>query len=123
MTHLRTKIGRFYLLSMVWYYSPMPEVRPTTELNAAASAIKYAQQVRMHHRRRTQPGSKQREADINIAKQRLKDAMRPLRTMIGRFPYGPQTEAAERNRAEIYEASAAIQRERRKLWKMQRRVR
>ena len=48
----------------------------------------------------------------------LKRAMRPLRSEIGRFPYGPQTDEAEANREEIREASTAIQRERRKLWKM-----
>jgi hypothetical protein len=98
----------------------MPEIRPTRELASADAAVKYAQSVRAHHRRRTQPGSKQREADIDVALGRLKDSMRPLRTMIGRFPYGPQTDEARKNRHEIYEASDAIQRERRKLWKMRR---
>ena len=46
--------------------------------------------------------------------------MKPLRSEIGRFPYGPQTDEAEANRERIRQASDALQRERRKLWKMRR---
>jgi hypothetical protein len=45
--------------------------------------------------------------------------MGPLRSEIGRFAYGPQTTLAERNRQAIRDASDKLQRERRKLWKMQ----
>jgi hypothetical protein len=96
----------------------MPQTRPTAELDAAQAAVMNAQRVREFHRRRTEKSSKQRQQDIDLALDRLKEAMKPLKSMIGRFPYGPATEAAERNRDDIREASEAIQRERRKLWKM-----
>jgi hypothetical protein len=96
----------------------MPAVRPETELDAATAAVENAQRVREHHRRRTEKRSSQREQDITVALDRIAEAMRPLKSMIGRFPYGPQTTAAERNREEIRQASLALQRERRKLWKM-----
>lgn len=96
----------------------MPANRPTEDIEFAEAAVAYAQQVRSFHRRRTERGSKSREADIDVALDRLKAAMRPLRTHIGRFAYGPQTTTAEKNRQAIREASDAIQRERRKLWKL-----
>lgn len=96
----------------------MPNRLPKDAIEAAASAVAYAQQVRAFHRRRTDRTSKQREADIELAQTRLREAMGPLRAEIGRFPYGPQTDLAEHNREVIREASAALQSERRKLWKM-----
>lgn len=96
----------------------MPQVLPEKLLRRAQAAVENAERVRKVHRRRTPRGSDQREADLRAALDRLKDAMRPLRSEIGRFPYGPATPEAERNREIIYEASRAIQRERRKLWKM-----
>jgi hypothetical protein len=97
----------------------MPAKLPVDILDAADRAIENAQRVRRFHRRRTERDSVQRKTDIVVALQRLKEAMRPLRTEIGRFPYGPQTDSAEANREAIRERSAAIQSERRKLWKMQ----
>jgi hypothetical protein len=44
--------------------------------------------------------------------------MKPLRSQIGKFQYGPQTTVAEENREAMRLASEAIQRERRKLWKL-----
>jgi hypothetical protein len=96
----------------------MPEKLPEDDLEAAERAVAYAQQVRTYHRRRTERRSTQRAADIEVALKRIKEAMRPLKSHIGRFPYGPQTTTAEANRAAIYAASLALQRERRKLWKM-----
>lgn len=90
-------------------------------MRAAKAAVDNAAKVRKFHARRTQTGSKQRAADIEMALARLKEAMAPLRSEIGRFPYGPQTDAAEANRERISEMSEAIQRERRKLWKMRKR--
>jgi hypothetical protein len=103
----------------MWYDSCMPANRPTTELDAAERAVEHARGVRAYHRRRTEKDSRQRQQDIEIALGRIRDAMKPLKSMIGSFPYGPQTETAERNREEVREASLALQRERRKLWKMQ----
>lgn len=96
----------------------MPETLPFDILDAADRAVDNAQRVRRFHRRRTEAHSAQRRADIEIALSRLKEAMAPLRTEIGRFPYGPSTDTAENNRQSIRARSAAIQIERRKLWKM-----
>lgn len=87
----------------------------------AVAAVANAQRVRAFHRRRTQTDSQQRQDDIGIALARLKEAMTPLRSEIGRFPYGAQTDEAEVARDRIREASHNIQVERRKLWKMQKR--
>ena len=97
----------------------MPESLPRPELTAAKQAIEHAQRVRAAHRRRSSRGTPQRERDITLALERIAKAMTPLRSMIGRFPYGPQTDEAEFNRQRIRDASQALQRERRKLWKMQ----
>jgi hypothetical protein len=96
----------------------MPKDLPVDEIAAAEAAVVFAQRVRAMHARRTDKRNTQREADVEYALQRIKEAMEPLRSAIGRFPYGPQTTAAEANREAIRQASAALQRERRKLWKM-----
>ncbi len=96
----------------------MPQVLPEKLLRRAQAAVENAERVRKVHRRRTARGTEQREADLQLALDRLKDAMKPLRSEIGRFPYGPNTPEAARNRELIYESSRTIQRERRKLWKM-----
>lgn len=102
----------------MWYASFMPSELPKDAIETAEAAVAFAQQVRRYHRRRTQRDAKQRSTDVNLALERLKEAMGPLRSEIGRFPYGPQTTQAERNRQKIRDTSDAIQRERRKLWKM-----
>ena len=96
----------------------MPKELPKDVIAAAEAAIVFAQQTRKLHRRRTQVQSDQRQRDIEQALTRLRDAMAPLRSEIGRFPYGPQTTVAERNRQRIRDASTDIQRERMKLHKM-----
>jgi hypothetical protein len=96
----------------------MPQKRPDSELDAANAAVLNAVRVREFHARRTEKNSKHRMQDIDLALERLREAMKPLKSMIGQFPYGPTTEAAESNRDEIRAASAEIQRQRRKLWKM-----
>lgn len=75
----------------------------------------------MFHAKRTGKDSPQRKADIELALERLKEAMKPLKSEIGKFPYGPQTDQAEANRQIIRDASAAIQAQRRKLWKLNKR--
>lgn len=102
----------------MWYDSFMPSELPTRDIDAAMAAVAFARQVRSYHARRTGRNTAQRKSDIETALERLRAAMVPLRSEIGRFPYGPQTTTAERNRDVIREASAAIQEERRKLWKM-----
>lgn len=100
----------------------MPNKLNAPAMQEAEAAVVYAQRVRERHRRRTSRGSKQREKDIALALARLKVAMRPLKSEIGRFKYGPQNDVAEANRDAIREASLAIQRERRKLFKMKKRI-
>ncbi len=99
----------------------MPEELPTADIEVAEAAVHNARTVRKIHAKRTERGNSQRESDIGLALQRLKSAMIPLRSEIGRFSYGPQTETAFGNRQKIYRASQALQSERRKLWKMQKR--
>ncbi len=88
-------------------------------LKEALAAIRQARDVRAFHRRRTQRGSAQREADLQEARNRLKSAMLPLRSYLGAVPYRkhslPQQEVTQRVRT----ASLQIQSERRQLWKMQ----
>ena len=98
----------------------MPSQLPTDAVDRADAAVVFAQQVRKKHRRKRRRTSAQRRADIDEALKRLKEAMGPLRSEIGRFPYGPQTDAAEENREAIRARSHALQSERRKLWKMRR---
>ena len=54
-----------------------------------------------------------------IGLERLAQAMKPIRSEIARFPYGPQTDTAEANRQKLRNLSKQIQGERRRLWKMQ----
>ena len=96
----------------------MPSDLPKDAIETARAAVVLAQSVRSRHRRRTDRGSARRVADIHHALDRLTTAMAPLRSEIGRFPYGPQTTVAEKERELIRDASAALQVERRKLWKM-----
>jgi hypothetical protein len=91
----------------------------STEMETARAAVRNAVLVRNHHKRRTRKGDPQRETDIALALERLKEAMKPLRRAIGQFPYDHQTEAAGERREEIRELSAEIQGQRRRLWKMQ----
>jgi hypothetical protein len=102
----------------MWYGSPMPAQLPVEAMNEAELAVTNAQEVRAHHRKRTARGDRQRRNDLQLAFERVKEAMKPLRSEIGKFPYGPQTQTAADNREAIRDASKALQAERRKLWKM-----
>jgi len=101
----------------------MPAQLPTEAVDEAHASVAFAQLVRKRHARRSATVSEQRARDIDLALERLRLAMRPLKSAIGGFMYGPQTQVAEENRQTIREASHAIQRERRKLWKMQKATR
>jgi hypothetical protein len=96
----------------------MPAELPQQAMKEARLAVTNAQEVRAFHRKRTARNDRQRKNDLTLAFERVKEAMRPLRSEIGKFPYGPQTQEAADNRQAIRDASAALQRERRKLWKM-----
>lgn len=97
----------------------MPAELPITDLKAAKAAVAHAQAVRKSHARRTDVRAKHRTQDLKLAQERIAEAMKPIRSAIGRFPMGPQTDAAEANRDIIYAVSRELQAERRKLWKMQ----
>jgi hypothetical protein len=105
----------------VWYTSLMPHRLDPAIISAAESAVEHAQRVRRTHARRTERTTPQRVVDIDMALARLHEAMRPLKSEIGKFRYGPVTPEAEENRTKIRDASESIQRERRKLWKMKNR--
>lgn len=95
----------------------MPHQLQPSALVHAEAAVAFAQEVRAHHRRRTDKRSSQRRSDINLALSRIAQAMKPLRSEIGRFTY-PQSGLTADQQQAVREASAALQRERRKLWKM-----
>jgi hypothetical protein len=94
------------------------EIDPV-DLDTARAAVRNAVNVRNHHKRRTRKGDEQREKDIALALERLKDSMKPLRRAIAQFPYDVQTDAAEEKRGVVRALSADIQAQRRRLWKMQ----
>lgn len=103
----------------MWYDSSMPQTERTEMLDEAVAAVRHAQRVRQTHRRRSDKSSKQRQRDIEMALTRLREAMKPIRSELGRFPTGsPDTPRHRKYRADVKEASAAVQRERRKLFKM-----
>lgn len=87
-------------------------------LKEANLAVKNAQEVRSYHRKRTDRKNRQRNEDLRLAVHRVKSAMKPLRSEIGRFPKYPHTDEAEHKKDRIRAASLALQKERRKLWKM-----
>jgi type VI protein secretion system component VasF len=96
----------------------MPATLPEKEMDRADRAVKNAQRVREYHRRRTPRDAKQRVHDVDMALKRIREAMGPLRSIRGRFPYGPQTTAAEENRRQIVAVMEQLKKERMKLWKM-----
>ena len=91
-------------------------------LRAGQDAVTYAVSVRTYHAKRTRRGSNQREADIQMALDRLKSAMRPIRSEIASYPFKPLREASADDREKMQGMSKAIQKERRKLWKMRTRA-
>jgi hypothetical protein len=96
----------------------VPAKLPEEAMKEVKLAIQNAQEVRRYHARQTEKGDPQRQSDLTLAMIRVKAAMKPLKREIGRFPYGPNTDTAEKNRQKIRAASRALQAERRKLWKM-----
>lgn len=100
----------------------MPNQLDLQAMREAQDAVLFAQAVRQRHRRRTARGTAQREQDIQVALARLREAMRPLRSEIGRFSRVHASPAAEIVREDVRAASEAIQRERRKLFKMKART-
>jgi len=99
----------------------LPRFDPEWEVNAL-DAIQWAQTVRARHAKKTPKGGQQREHDIAMALQRLKKAMKPIRSELGRsIHYSPDMPSANENRERLGDLSDSLQAERRKLWKMRRR--
>lgn len=88
-------------------------------LASAESAIKLAQDVRIHHRKRTRPSHQQRRTDVRYARTKLTGAMKPIRAGLGRIPYEQPSEGFRERQSELRVMSKRIQVERRKLWKLQ----
>lgn len=89
------------------------------DLKAARAAIRLAEDARALHRKRTYRGSQQREADLSQATDRVKKAMLPIRSFLGRAPYMQPSAAHDELVERAREASKQLQKERRKCWKMQ----
>lgn len=86
-------------------------------LTDADAAVELAVRTRTSLRGRTTKGSAEREGQLRVALGELNAAAKPLRREAGRF----RTDAARERRwgLRVRKAATAIQRERRKLWKMQ----
>jgi hypothetical protein len=89
-----------------------------TVLADAYAAVIAAQEVRAFHRKRTRPGEKHRTLDVQNALKRLKLAMTPIRSALGRAPYDEINKASRLRHAQLRRVSKSIQVERRKLWKL-----
>ena len=107
----------------MWYDSSMSFENLDKILADAVAAADYARDVRTAHRRRTDRSSPQRQADIRIALARLKKAMKPLRRLLAQYTYKRRrlSHTEQEKLALIASTSQDLQRERRKLWKMQQR--
>lgn len=91
------------------------------QVEEALAAIEHAQKVRRLHRRKSEPGSAARETDIKLAQERIREAMKPIRSSLSAWHYGPQSSNFERYRDAAALLSKALQSERRKLHKMRKR--
>lgn len=102
----------------MWYDIQMQGHPIQPEIQKAEAAIQYAQWVREHHRRRTNKGNPQREADLKNGLKQIKSAMKPLRTYLGQARWKEQTPEHLEQVVFVKELSQRLQTERRKLWKM-----
>lgn len=105
----------------MWYDSSMPNRLPKDALRQAHAAVVFAHQTRKHYRRRPDRNKRDREKDIQKALDRIRRAMAPIRSEIGRFAHQPCDVEGLIRREKIRKASQDLQRERRKLFKMQQR--
>lgn len=81
-------------------------------------AVELAREVRARHRRTSKPDDPERVRDLDLARNAIQEAMRPIRSEIGRAIFDPATSQAERRREKMRNVSAELQAERRKLWKL-----
>lgn len=94
------------------------ELQIERDLKAAELAARHAKDVRLYHARRSPKGSKQREHDLAEASERLKKAMKPLRSWLGQATAKEPTATHEEITKRVREASKELQAQRRRLWKM-----
>lgn len=90
---------------------------------SAEAAVKHAIAVREQHAKRSSKSSERRKADLRVAQTRLQRAMKPIRSELARIARLPTTSESNTQYTRLATASKALQRERRKLWKMQPRKR
>ena len=86
-------------------------------VEAAQETAKLARRRREHLRRRTDPGSKERQDSLASMIERLHHAMAPIRSAIGTIPYG---KVSPRDEKTLRAVSAAMKYERKQIRKMQR---
>lgn len=99
----------------------MEEVKLQVITKMAIAATEHARDTRAAYRKRVGRSDKQRLTDIGLALFKLKMAMKPVRAELARIPYQLREESdprLEEQRALLLDVSDAMQRERRKLWKM-----
>lgn len=99
----------------------MEEVKLEVVVNIAIAAADHARDTRAAYRKRVGRDDRQRQSDIGLALHKLKMAMVPVRAELARIPYQLRAEDNPRlreQRALLLDTSDALQRERRKLWKM-----
>jgi hypothetical protein len=106
----------------MWYATSMEELAVQSIIERGVFAAQHARQVRTLHAKRSTKGAKNREADLQTALDRLRGAMQPLRSALA-AQKPPYNERGIEQRALLLDTSDVMQRERRKLWKMQKRKR
>lgn len=87
------------------------------DLDAAREAVVLVEGTRAKLRRTTLPGDESRERQLDAARRQLDEVMRPLRRRIGQLVWDPIPSRQERA---LRDVSKSIQRERRRIKKMQR---
>jgi hypothetical protein len=104
----------------MWYATGMEELAVQEMIERGVLAVQHARQVRNLHAKRSTKGAKNRETDLQTALDRLRGAMAPIRgALAAQKP--PYSERGIEQRALLLDTSDVMQRERRKLWKMQKR--
>lgn len=106
----------------LWYASDVDNPAFDLALDGARAAASHAQDVRQTYAKRVGRGDRQRQTDIQHALNRLKRVMKPIRSELARIPYVLRANSdpdLELQQEQLLAASDLLQRERRKLWKMQ----
>lgn len=97
---------------------PVENWSPEYYIKRGWDAVQFAQDVRSVIRKKHPKGHRQREADLEIAQERVQEAMTPIRSRLCQMQYLKGTPAHEKEYKRLRKVSEALQSERRKLWKM-----